>query len=67
MLTNVDKLTRSARAAQVRGVVRALGVDADQVIEFSAVTGEGKTDLLDTVEDILSREAGGPGALEEME
>lgn len=53
VLTKVDKLTRSARAAQVRGVVRALGVDPDQVIEFSAVTGEGKDELLDTLEDIL--------------
>jgi GTP-binding protein len=53
VLTKVDKLTRSARAAQVRNVVRALGVDADQVIEFSAVTGEGRDELLDTVEGIL--------------
>src|SRR5690606_23785554 len=31
VLTKVDKLTRSARAAQVRKVVRSLGVDRDQV------------------------------------
>ena len=53
VLTKVDKLTRSARAAQVRSVVKALGVDPDQVIEFSAVTGEGKDELLDTLESIL--------------
>jgi GTP-binding protein len=53
VLTKVDKLTRGARAAQVRGVVRGLGVDPDQVIEFSAVTGEGKEELLDTLEYIL--------------
>jgi GTP-binding protein len=53
VLTKVDKLTRSARAAQVRTVVRALGVDPDQVIEFSAMTGEGKEELLETVEAIL--------------
>lgn len=53
VLTKVDKLTRSARAAQVRTVVRALGVDPDQVIEFSAVTGEGKEDLLATLEALL--------------
>ena len=53
VLTKVDKLTRSARAAQVRAVVRALGVDPDQIIEFSAVTGEGKDELLDTLESIL--------------
>jgi GTP-binding protein len=53
VLTKVDKLTRSARAAQVRAVVRALGVDPDQIIEFSAVTGEGKDELLETLESIL--------------
>ncbi len=53
VLTKVDKLTRSARAAQVRSVVKSLGVDPDQVIEFSAVTGEGKDELLDTLESIL--------------
>lgn len=53
VLTKVDKLTRNARAAQVRSVVRALGVDPDQVIEFSAVTGDGKEELLDTLESIL--------------
>ncbi|HEY0671566.1 MAG TPA: GTP-binding protein, partial [Longimicrobiales bacterium] len=53
VLTKVDKLTRNARAAQVRSVVKALGVDPDQVIEFSAVTSEGKDELLDTLEGIL--------------
>ncbi len=53
VLTKVDKLTRSARAAQVRAVVTSLGVDPDQIIEFSAVTGEGKDELLDTLESIL--------------
>jgi GTP-binding protein len=53
VLTKVDKLTRSARGAQVRNVMRALGADPDQVIEFSAVTGEGKEAILDTLEAIL--------------
>ena len=65
VLTKVDKLTRAARAAQVRGVVRALGVDPDQVIEFSAVSGEGKEDLLDTLEDILSDEPDNSAAREQ--
>lgn len=53
VLTKVDKLTRSARGAQVRSVVSELGVDPDQIIEFSAVTGEGKEELLDTLEALL--------------
>jgi GTP-binding protein len=61
VLTKVDKLTRSARAKQVRGVVQALGVDPDQVIEFSAVTGEGRQELLDTLEGILVTNDGETG------
>jgi GTP-binding protein len=53
VLTKVDKLTRTARGAQVRSVVRELGVDADQIVEFSAVTGEGKDELLETLEALL--------------
>jgi GTP-binding protein len=53
VLTKVDKLTRTARGAQVRSVVRELGVDADQIVEFSAVTGEGKDELLGTLEGLL--------------
>ena len=57
VLTKVDKLTRSKRAAQVRSVVRSLNVDPDQVIEFSAHTGEGREELLATLEDILCETA----------
>ena len=53
VLTKVDKLTRSARGAQVRSVVRELGVDPDQIIEFSAVTSEGKDELLVSLEALL--------------
>jgi GTP-binding protein len=53
VLTKVDKLTRHERGAQVRSVVLGLGIDPDQVIEFSAVTGEGKDELLTTLEGIL--------------
>lgn len=53
VLTKVDKLTRSARGAQVRSVVRELGVDADQIVEFSAVTGDGKDELLTSLEALL--------------
>ena len=53
VLTKVDKLTRSARATQVRKVLRALVIEADQAIEFSAMTGEGREELLDAVEGLL--------------
>jgi GTP-binding protein len=53
VLTKVDKLTRSARAAQVRKVLRSLVIDADQAIEFSAKTGEGRETLLDSIEALV--------------
>jgi GTP-binding protein len=53
VLTKVDKLTRAKRATQVRAVLRELGVDADQAIEFSAVTGEGREELLEAIEGLV--------------
>lgn len=54
VLTKIDKLTRSARGEQVRKVISALGVDAEQTIEFSSATGEGREQLLDAVEALIT-------------
>jgi GTP-binding protein len=53
VLTKVDKLTRSERAAQIRKVLRALVIDPDQAIEFSAKTGEGTEELLASIEALV--------------
>ena len=53
VLTKVDKLTRSERATQVRKVLRSLAIEAEQSIEFSAVTGEGREELLDAIEGLV--------------
>jgi GTP-binding protein len=52
-LTKVDKLTRTQRTAQVRSVLRALDIDAEQTIEFSAKTGEGREELLESLESLV--------------
>jgi GTP-binding protein len=44
-LTKVDKLGTSARAARIRLLPAALGLDDDQVIPFSAHTGLGRDEL----------------------
>ena len=44
-LTKVDKLGTSARAARIRLLTAALGLDDDQVIPFSAHTGLGRDEL----------------------
>ncbi|HJU64950.1 MAG TPA: ribosome biogenesis GTP-binding protein YihA/YsxC [Gemmatimonadaceae bacterium] len=43
--TKIDKLKRPAAAERPAELVRQLGLDGDQVIPFSAVTGEGRDEL----------------------
>ena len=52
-LTKSDKLTRTEREKAIAKTVKRLGIDADQAIPFSAVKGEGREDLLDTLEALL--------------
>lgn len=44
-VTKMDKLSASAATARVRELTTALGLDEDQVIPFSAHTGQGRDDL----------------------
>ena len=55
VLTKIDKLTPGAR--KTRGAERAsqLGLDSDQVIPFSAVTGEGRDSLAEAIEALLEQ------------
>src|SRR5574337_50350 len=47
VLTKIDKLRRTARHAQIRGVAHALGLsDPQAVIPFSAKSEEGRESLL---------------------
>ena len=54
VLTKVDKLTRSERAKQVAGVIESLGIHPDQTIEFSSKTGEGREQLLESIEALIT-------------
>ena len=54
VLTKVDKLTHSARPKHVRDVLRALAIEPEQAIEFSSVTGEGREELLEAVESLVT-------------
>ncbi len=53
VLTKMDKLKHSEREARVRDTIAALDVDAEQVVPFSAVTGEGREDLLQALDALL--------------
>jgi hypothetical protein len=51
----VDKLKRNERDKSAQALA-ALGISAEQAVPFSAVTGEGRDDLLQSIEGLLSEE-----------
>ena len=53
VLTKVDKLKRSQRKKQFESITKELGLDMEQIVPFSAVTGEGRDDLLRALEGLL--------------
>lgn len=53
VLTKVDKLKRSERDRKIRGIVDRLGLDMEQVVPYSVVTGEGRDALLMALEGLL--------------
>ena len=56
-LTKVDKLTAAQRKARVAALLDELGVADDQVIPFSAVTGEGRDELAEAVLSLVEQPA----------
>jgi GTP-binding protein len=52
-LTKADKLAKGKREAALRKTVDRLGVDEDQVVLFSSLSGEGREELLDTLGALL--------------
>ncbi len=51
-LTKVDKLTKSALAKRVDDFMRELGVTREQLVPFSAVTGQGRDELAEAMMDL---------------
>ena len=62
VLTKIDKLTAKQRAEHVFTISRDLALESDQVIPFSAVTGEGRNDLAEAVETLLAQPSWRAGA-----
>jgi GTP-binding protein len=54
ILTKIDKVKASKRQGIVQRAASSLGLDAEQVLPFSSVTGEGREDLLDSIEAVLA-------------
>ena len=55
--TKVDKLSRGAAAARVKEIATELALDDDQIIPFSAVTGEGRDELAAALVSLLEQTA----------
>jgi GTP-binding protein len=55
VLTKIDKLTTAQRARRIAELSAVLGLDADQVVPFSAVTGEGRNELAEAIDGLLAQ------------
>ncbi|MGH7570254.1 MAG: ribosome biogenesis GTP-binding protein YihA/YsxC [Gemmatimonadota bacterium] len=58
VLTKADKVPRARRPAQLHETAGSLGLDRDQVLWFSAHTGEGRDAVLGAAEDLLEDRQG---------
>jgi GTP-binding protein len=68
VLTKVDKLNSREKGKLIPKAIQTLGVDADQVILFSATKGTGRDELLETLAALLFPDAEGEaGEVEEPE
>jgi len=52
-LTKTDKLSRAAAAVRAGEISQPLALDADQAIPFSAVTGDGRVELLEAIAELV--------------
>jgi GTP-binding protein len=53
VLTKADKLKPTQRAAAQAEIARDLGIDDEQLLTFSALSGAGRDELLETLEALL--------------
>ncbi len=63
-LTKSDKITRAAVQTRVNEISRSLSVEAEQIIPFSVMSGNGRVELLEAIMQLVARgpETGGPSA-----
>jgi GTP-binding protein len=54
-MTKADKLTKSDAREKVAKVSRVLALEPDQVIQFSAHSGEGRMELLEAIAQIVEK------------
>jgi len=54
-ITKIDKIGASQVATRVSELSRALGLDPEQMILFSAVTGQGRDELAEAVVTLVEQ------------
>src|ERR1700686_2651969 len=54
-LTKAEKLTKADAREKVAGVSRMLALEPDQVIQFSAQSGEGRVELLEAITQLVEK------------
>jgi len=52
-LTKTDKLSKAAAREQAAAIARSLALEPEQIIPFSAQTGEGRVELLEAITSLL--------------
>lgn len=57
VVTKIDKLKRSQVEARVKELAKELSLDEEQVIPFSAVTGQGRDELAEALGSLLAQAA----------
>ena len=62
VLTKIDKLKRSERNRSIKRALEVLELDDAQLLPFSSKTGEGRDELLEALEEIVTGGDAGPGA-----
>jgi GTP-binding protein len=56
VLTKMDKLSKTRAGARAAELTRSLGLDEEQVVPFSALSGEGKEELSEAIQGLLAPE-----------
>ncbi len=54
VMTKTDKLSKAQAAERIAAISSSLGLESDQVIPFSSVTGAGRDDLAESVVALLA-------------
>jgi GTP-binding protein len=52
-LTKMDKLSAVERRGRAEEIAKSIGIDQEQIIPFSAVTGEGRDDLAASIAELV--------------